>query len=121
MEIGMGQHGEAGTGRSRMLTADQTAEKMVADLLPAVKAEPGDRLLLMINGAGATTQMELFIVYRRTRQVIEERGMSVAHSLVGNYLTVQEMSGFQMFVAKIDDEMLALLRARADAPYWTVC
>ena len=120
MEIGMGQHGEAGTGRSKLLSADETAEKMIARLLPAVKAASGDKLHLMINGTGATTLMELFILFRKTSQYIKEQGMRVEHSLVGEYLTVQEMGGFQMFVAKLDDELLGLLNAPADAPYWTV-
>jgi len=50
MEIGMGQHGEAGTGRSAMMTANQTAEAMIEQLLKAVKAGKGDRLLLLLNG-----------------------------------------------------------------------
>jgi dihydroxyacetone kinase-like protein len=120
MEIGMGQHGEAGTGRSKMLTADQTAGQMLPQLLAAVGAATGDKLLVMINGAGATTQMEMFLIFRRVKQLIEEKGMTVAHSLVGEYLTVQEMGGFQMFIAKLDDELASLLDAPANAPYWTV-
>jgi dihydroxyacetone kinase-like protein len=120
MEIGMGQHGEAGTGRSKMLSADATAERMLTQLLAAVKAQAGDKLLVMINGAGATTQMELFIVFRAVQRIIESKNMTVAHSLVCEYLTVQEMAGYQMFVAKLDDELLSLLQAPADAPYWTV-
>jgi dihydroxyacetone kinase-like protein len=51
-------------------------------------------------------------------QIIEEKGMSIAHSLVGEYLTVQEMAGFQMFVAKLDDELIEMLEAPSNAPYW---
>jgi dihydroxyacetone kinase-like protein len=118
MEIGMGQHGEAGTGRSKMLTADETAEKMLTQLLAAVGAGSGGKIMAMVNGAGATTQMELFIVLRRVRQLAEARGIAVAHAMVGEYLTVQEMAGFQMFIAKLDDELAGLLKAPSDAPYW---
>ncbi len=118
MEIGMGQHGEAGTGRSRMLSADETAVKMITQLLPAVKAGKGDKIHVMINGAGATTQMELFIVFRRVKKFIEDNGMQVVHAMVGEYLTVQEMGGFQMFVAKVDDELDQLLGRPSNAPYW---
>jgi dihydroxyacetone kinase-like protein len=44
----------------------------------------------------------------------------VARALVGEYLTVQEMAGFQMFVAKMDDELLRLWDAPCDTPYLTV-
>jgi len=46
--------------------------------------------------------------------------MTVAHALVGEYLTVQEMGGFQMVAAKLDDELVDLLKAPANAPFWTV-
>jgi dihydroxyacetone kinase-like protein len=118
MEIGMGQHGEAGTGRSKMLSADETAEKMLEPLLAAVKAKSGDTLFVMLNGAGATTQMELFIIFRKVRQLAEAAGMTIAHSMVGEYLTVQEMAGFQMCVAKLDGELVELLKAPSNAPYW---
>ncbi|MDP6525999.1 MAG: dihydroxyacetone kinase subunit DhaK [Kiritimatiellia bacterium] len=120
MEIGMGQHGEAGTGRSDMLTADETAVKMAAQVLPAANAGSGDKVMVMINGAGATTLMEQFIIFRATKNYIESQGATVAHALVGEYLTVQEMGGFQMFIAKLDDELLDLLNAPADAVSWTV-
>lgn len=120
MEVGMGQHGEAGTGRSNMMTADQTAKIMVDQLAKAVKASKGDKVLLIINGAGATTLMEQFIVFRAARKVLADAGIEVARSLVGEYLTVQEMGGFQMFLAKMDDELLSLWDAPCDTPYLTV-
>lgn len=120
MEIGMGQHGEAGTGSSKMMTADQAGEKMINQLLPAVKAASGDRLYVMINGAGATTLMELFIIFRRVRQVLADKGIEVARANVGEFLTVQEMGGYQMHIAKVDDEIIDLLDAACDTPFWTV-
>jgi len=120
MEIGMGQHGEAGTGKSKMMTADQTARTMVVQLAKAVKASKGDKVLLIINGAGATTLMEMFIIFRAARKVLAEAGVEVARSLVGEFLTVQEMGGFQMFLAKMDDELLSLWDAPCDTPYLTV-
>jgi dihydroxyacetone kinase-like protein len=120
MEVGMGQHGEAGTGRSKLKSADETAELMVTQLIEAVKAKSGDQLYVMINGAGATTLMEQFIVMRKVGQVLAAKGIKLAQGMVGEYLTVQEMAGFQMMVAKVDDEMVKLLNAAADTPYWTV-
>lgn len=120
MEIGMGQHGEAGTGRSKLMTANGTAEAMITPLIKAVDAKRGDRLLVILNGAGATTLMELYIVFRHVKKFLADKGIEVARSLVGEYLTVQEMAGFQMFVAKMDDELLAYWDAPCDTPYLTV-
>ena len=69
MEIGMGQHGEPGTGPSRLMTADETAQVMIERLVAAVDARSGDRLLVILNGSGATTLMELFIVYRAVHRL----------------------------------------------------
>jgi dihydroxyacetone kinase-like protein len=120
MEVGMGQHGEAGTGPSKILTADQTAKLMVERLIAAVSAKAGDRLLVIINGSGATTLMEMFIIYRAVHKILAERGIQSVSPLVGEYLTVQEMAGFQMFVAKMDDELIRLWKAPCDTPSLTV-
>jgi dihydroxyacetone kinase-like protein len=119
MEIGMGQHGEAGTGPCKIMTADQTAEMMLTRLLEAVKAQSGDRLLLILNGSGATTLMELYIVLRACKKLLDARGIQLAAAEVGEFLTVQEMAGFQMFVAKMDDELLRYYQAPCHTPAWT--
>jgi len=120
MEVGMGQHGEAGTGPSKILTADQTAELMVSRLVAAVKAKAGDRLLLIINGSGATTLMEMYIVLRGCKKYLDSQGISIAAAQCGELLTVQEMAGFQMFAAKMDDELLAYWKAPCNTPALTV-
>ena len=120
MEIGMGQHGEAGTGPSKIMTADQTAEALLSRLVPAVKAKAGDKLLVIINGTGATTLMEMYILLRGCKKYLDTLGISIAASHCGEWLTVQEMAGFQMCVAKLDDELLSLLQAPCNTPAWTV-
>ena len=119
MEIGMGQHGEAGTGPTKILTADATARLMMERLTKAIDARKGDRLLVLINGAGATTLMEQFIVLRGAKKYLDEKGIKLAAARVAEFLTVQEMAGFQMFVAQMDDELLDLWRAPCHSPYWS--
>jgi dihydroxyacetone kinase-like protein len=119
MEIGMGQHGEAGGGRSKILTADETASRMVPPLATAVDAKSGDKVLLIINGVGATTHMEMSIVFRKAHQLLEEMGVDVVSGRIDELLTVQEMAGFQLILCKLDDDHVQLLKAPADSPYWT--
>ncbi len=116
----MGQHGEAGTGPCKIMTADQTARLMVERLVAAVNARAGDKLLVIINGSGATTLMEMYIVYRAVHKLLAERGIEAVSPLVGEYLTVQEMAGFQMFVAEMDEELIRLWKAPCDTPSLTV-
>jgi dihydroxyacetone kinase-like protein len=119
MEIGMGQHGEGGgTGPQKILTADETADIMVRKLIPAAKLQKGDKTVLIINGSGATTLMEMFIVFRKAHHVLTEQGIEVAAGRCEEILTVQEAAGFQMFLAKLDDETQKYFEAPSNAPYW---
>jgi dihydroxyacetone kinase-like protein len=118
MEIGMGQHGEAGGGRSKILSADETAEKMILPLIEDTKCTSGDDVMLLINGTGATTYMEMNIIFRKANQVLESKGINVAAGKIGELLTVQEMGGFQMILCKLDADHKELIKERANAPYW---
>jgi len=120
MEIGMGQHGEAGGGRSKILTADETAARMLEPLMKATGTKSGDTALLVLNGVGATTLMELFLVYRKTAQILAGSGVTLVPGVCDELLTVQEMAGFQMILCKLDADHVPLLAAKANTPYWTV-
>jgi dihydroxyacetone kinase-like protein len=120
MEIGMGQHGESGTGRLKLKPADETAEIMLEMLLKDLEVKPGEELLVILNGAGATTFMELFIVFRRVHQILTAKGIKVARSKIGEFITTQEQAGFQMMIARMDAELLRLWDAPSDAPYFVV-
>jgi len=118
MEIGMGQHGEGGGGRSKLLTANQTAEIMLEQLCKAVQPVAGEQVMLMLNGTGATTLMELFVINRACHIALAEKQLNVGCQLVGEYLTVQEMAGFQMCLAVVDEELLNYWHAPGNAPFW---
>ncbi len=119
MEIGMGQHGEAGGGRSKILSADETASRMIEPLVQATGVKSGDTATLIINGVGATTLMEMLIVYRKAAQILASKGVHVTPGACGEYLTVQEMAGFQMILCKLDEDHVELMKAKARTPYWT--
>ena len=119
MVVGMGQHGEAGTGSQKLASADKTAEIMLPMLLDDLKVQPGQQVLALLNGVGSTTLMELYLVLRRVNQLLAEKKISLARSLVGQFLTVQEMGGFQMFIARIDPELLRLWDAPCNTPALT--
>ncbi|WP_317855896.1 dihydroxyacetone kinase subunit DhaK [Chakrabartyella piscis] len=107
MEIGMGQHGEGGGGRQPMKTAKETIEIMANALVKDIPLVKGDKVFVMINGSGATTLMEQFILLNDCVAYLEGLGMEVVANMAGNILTVQEQAGFQLNMAKWDDEILA--------------
>ena len=128
MEIGMGQHGEGGGGQKPLVSADDTAAEMVDLLCQQLQPKAGDKMLLIINGVGATTHMELNIIFRKAYKELEappprdrrSRGWGGGKSRIQEILTVQEQAGFQMIMAILDEDHIDYLNnKRADAPYWT--
>jgi len=120
MEVGMGQHGEGGGGIMKLATADETAKIMLDKLLDTMDVSAGDKMFVLINGSGATTLMEQLVVLRAVKQLLDARDIELARSMAGEFLTVQEMGGFQMCVAKLDDELTGLYDAPCDTPALTV-
>jgi len=118
MELGMGNHGEGGGGRQKMKTADETAEIMLNILLKDLSVKSGEKIMLILNSVGATTLMELFIVYRKCEQLLKSKNIEIVANHIGELLTVQEQAGFQMFIARMDNELLRLWNAPCNTPYF---
>lgn len=120
MEIGMGQHGEGGGGQKPLVSADETAAEMVDLLCQQLHPKMGDKIMLIINGVGATTHMELNIIFRKSYKELESRGLQVCVSRIQEILTVQEQAGFQMIIAVLDDDHIDYLKNKSsNTPYWT--
>ena len=120
MCVGMGQHGEAGGGMQPLKSADATADIMLPLLLEDRGITAGDKVLVIINGVGSTTLMEQYCVLRRCKQILDEKGIEMVDALCGEFLTVQEMGGFQIVVCRMDDELTELWKAPCDTPALTV-
>ena len=118
MEIGMGQHGEGGGGRMPLKTADETAQIMMDALLKDLDIKSGEKLLVVINGTGATTLMEQLIIFRKCYKYLAEKGIEVVANAVGELLTVQEQAGFQMMVARMDDQLVHYWNQPCYTPYF---
>ena len=105
IEIGMGAHGEAGIARQKLATANEVADQIMEKILADMPLQEGDEIALMRNNLGATTMMEMLIVNRRIREILDARGVAVHRTDVGTWLTVQEMAGFSVTLMKLDDEL----------------
>jgi dihydroxyacetone kinase-like protein len=115
IEIGMGAHGEAGVKRQKLMPADAVAKVLVDQILADLPFRRGDEVALLINNLGATTMMEMLIVNRRVRQILQEEGITVHRTDVGTYLTVQEMAGFSITLMRLDDELKHYLDLPAES------
>jgi dihydroxyacetone kinase-like protein len=105
IEIGMGLHGEPGVSREEMLPADTLVEKMMDEILPDLPFERGNEVCLLINDLGATTMMELLIVNRKVREILNQAGIQVHDTVIGDYCTSQEMAGFSISLIRLDEEL----------------
>ncbi|WP_210505361.1 dihydroxyacetone kinase subunit DhaK [Naasia sp. SYSU D00057] len=115
IEIGIGIHGEPGRERIPIEPADAIVDRILGPILDDLPFSEGDRVLLFVNGMGGTPLIELYIAFRHAAQVLEQRGLTLERSLVGNYTTSLEMQGFSISVLRLDDELVELW----DAPVQT--
>lgn len=115
MEIGIGIHGEPGTHREALRSADEIVTMLLDKILADIDYK-GKEVAVMINGAGGTPLMELYIINNKVHDYLAEKGVKIHETMVGNYMTSIEMSGFSISLLRLDDEMKALLDAKADTP-----
>ncbi len=116
VEIGIGIHGEPGRHRIGMENADSITERLLEPVLADLQLRSGEKVLLFVNGMGGTPLSELYIVYRHAAAVLDEAGLVVERSLVGNYITALEMQGCSISVLHLDDELTALWDAPVNTP-----
>jgi phosphoenolpyruvate---glycerone phosphotransferase subunit DhaK len=118
MEVGIGIHGEPGIHRGPLETADEITDRLVSALVEDLEIAAGDRVAVLVNGLGATPLEELYVMYRRTHQLLADRGVTIERRYVGEYATSLEMAGASISLLKLDDARLALLDAPAASPFF---
>lgn len=116
MEIGMGIHGEPGTHKDTIKSADEITEQLVNKILEDMQLLNGDEVAVMINGLAATPLMELYIVNRKVNEILSQKGIKIYKTLVGEYMTSLEMAGCSVSILELDEELKELLDASADTP-----
>ncbi|WP_319529841.1 dihydroxyacetone kinase subunit DhaL [uncultured Cohaesibacter sp.] len=109
MEIGMGLHGEPGIRRTSLESADDVADLLMEFIQEELQLTSDDRVGVLVNGLGSTTMMELYILFNRLKQSLDEMDVSIHRSFVGEYATSLDMAGASISVIKLDDQMADLL------------
>ena len=99
-----------------MENADGITDRLLEPVVSDLGLASGENVLLFVNGMGGTPQSELYIVYRRAAQLLAEKCVTVARSLVGNYITSLEMQGCSVTVLRLDDELTSLWDAPVHTP-----
>jgi dihydroxyacetone kinase len=115
IELGVGIHGELGTERGPWRPADALVADMTTRLLDDLGS--GDApLLAFVNGFGGSSALELYVVFRALARALDGRGLTIARSLVGDYVTSLDMAGMSITLTALDDELTELWDAPVRTP-----
>lgn len=114
LELGIGIHGEPGRERRPMMTSGEIAEAAVDAVLTDLA--PRNPVLVLVNGMGATPLLELYGFNAEVQRILRGRGVAVARTLVGNYVTSLDMAGASVTLCEIDEELLGLWDAPVSTP-----
>ena len=116
MEIGVGIHGEPGRRRAKLASAAEIAEIMVSPILEDLSLKSGERVLAFVNGLGGTPLIELYIIASELAKILRGKNITIARSLIGNYITSLEMAGTSITLLRLDDEMVRYWDAPVHTP-----
>lgn len=119
MAIGLGIHGEPGISEEGIPSADRLAEILVKRLLEEVPegiSINGAHVAPILNGLGTIKYEELFVVYRKVDELLQDAGLVIVDPDVGELVTSLDMAGVSLTLFWLDKDMQALWTAAADAP-----
>ncbi|KVQ09455.1 dihydroxyacetone kinase family protein [Burkholderia ubonensis] len=118
IELGLGIHGEKGVERTAPLPADALVDTLLSSIVADLVLAGGERVALLVNGLGATPDMELAIVLRAAYDNLSRRGIAVERAWAGTFLSALDMPGCSISVLRLNDERAALLDAPTQARAW---
>jgi dihydroxyacetone kinase-like protein len=116
MELGVGIHGEPGRQRVPLAPAKDIAEMLVEPILADLPFRSGEPVLCFVNGLGGTPLIELYVMFNEVSRLLGDRGIPIARSLVGPYITSLDMAGTSVTLLRLDDDLLALWDAPVRTP-----
>ena len=115
MEIGMGIHGEAGIRREKRKSADEVTKEMINLILEDLLVDADGEVSVLVNSLGATPLEELFIIFRKISDILNNKAIKIYKPYIGRYATSLEMAGFSITLFKLNDKFKKYL----DHPVWT--
>jgi len=120
MAFGMGIHGEPGVWNGPVKTAGELAEESLNEILTDMPVQAGEEVCVLINGLGATSQEELYILSGSVQKILDGKGIKTYRTFVGEYATSMEMAGASISVCKmVDDEMKRWIDMPVHTPFYT--
>lgn len=115
IEMGVGIHGERGRETVGLTSANEIVQYLMSAIDAELQVKQDQKVLLHVNGFGATPLMELYLVFDLAEKLLQQKGVQVIRSLVGNYTTSLDMAGCSITLTLLDGELMKLW----DAPVHT--
>ena len=94
----------------------ELAKESLDTILADMPLKDGDEVCVLINGLGATSQEELYILSGDVSEYLKAKGIKIHRTFVGEYATSMEMAGASISICKITDEEM---RSQIDKPVYT--
>lgn len=116
--IGMGVHGEPGVGRRKIGPVKDLVAYMLDELLADRPIAAGTETVVLVNGSGGTTMMELLTIYAEVAAQLGDKSITPTSPMIGSFSTTQEMGGFSISLFTPTPDMLRLWRAPHGAPHF---
>lgn len=104
IEMGLGIHGEPGTHKEKIRSSQEHVKYMLDKLLEHSNITEKDEICVLVNGLGATTLMELYVINNDVNKYLESKKIKIHKNLVGNYMTSLEMPGFSITILKLNEK-----------------
>ncbi|MEI5098381.1 dihydroxyacetone kinase family protein [Streptomyces sp. PmtG] len=115
LDYGVGIHGERGTRAIARPPVEDLVRRMADDLLDALPEGSVD-VLALVNGLGATTELELHAVSTLLNDRLQERGLRPAVTVAGTYTAALDMAGFSLTLTRLDEGWVDLWTAPTETP-----
>lgn len=119
IEFGMGFNGEPGVMRMDMPEADKLAEIILEYIVKDLQIVKGDEILLVVNGKGATSNMELYVLVNSLHSYLNNKKICIFKTETGNFFTAPGMGGVSITVMKLDKELKKYCNQDAYTPMYT--
>lgn len=116
--IGMGVHGEPGVSRRKLEPVRDLVAFMIGELMNDRSIEAGTPTVVMVNGSGGTTMMELLTIYGEVAKQLDNRNIPTISPMIGSFSTTQEMGGFSISLFTPTPDMLKYWQAPQRSPYF---
>ena len=118
MEIGLGIHGEAGVRKGEIKSADEITTELMNIILKELNN--ASKVSVLVNGLGSTPLMELYIMFKKVKEILDKNKIEIHSSFVGEYVTSLEMNGASITLLNLDEELQPLLENPAHCSMFSI-